>query len=107
VPPQTMGVLADSAIWGGEFDLLIRSLLNGAIFALLTRWFLRRRDKWWALTIYIYCYATCIMTLKYSVLYQLTPLIRIIVPTLLLTGILFSLQRTIHRFKAGFIKSVT
>ena len=107
VPPQTMGVLADSAIWGGEFDLLIRSLLNGAIFALLTRWFLRRRDKWWALTIYIYCYATCIMTLKYSVLYQLTPLIRIIVPTLLLTGILFSLQRTIHRFKASLIKSVT
>ena len=33
VPPQTMGPIADSAIWGGEVDLLFRSILNGAIFA--------------------------------------------------------------------------
>lgn len=94
VPPQTMGVVADSAIWGGELDLLIRSLINGAIFALLTRWFLRRRDKWWALTIYIYCFATCIMTLKYSVLYQLSPLSRALLPPLLLTEVLFRFIRT-------------
>jgi hypothetical protein len=93
VPPQTMGVLAESAIWGGEFDLLVRSLINGAMFALLTRWFIARQQKWWALTIYIYCYATCIMTLKYSVLYHLTPMIRIVLPTLLLTQILMCLLR--------------
>ena len=44
VPPTTMGVLADSAIWGGEWDLTARSLINGALFALLTRWFLRRQE---------------------------------------------------------------
>ena len=89
-----MGVIADSAIWGGELDLLTRSLINGAIFAFLTRWFLQRREKWWALTIYIYCYATCIMALKYSVFYQLTPLVRVLLPTLLLAAILFRLQKT-------------
>lgn len=93
VPPQTMGVIADSAIWGGELDLLVRSLINGAIFALLTRWFLRRWDKWWALTIYIYCFATCILTLKYSVLYQLSALIKELLPPLLLTAVLFRFQR--------------
>lgn len=94
VPPTTMGVLADSAIWGGEWDLLVRALINGALFALLTRWFLRRREKWWALTIYIYCFATCIMTLKYSVLFQLAPLIRVILPSLFLAEVLFRLQPT-------------
>lgn len=94
VPKTTMGVIADSAIWGGEFDLLVRSLINGAIFALLTRWFLRRREKWWALTIYVYCYATCVLTLKHSLFYHIVPLAQIILPTLLLTVILCRLQKT-------------
>lgn len=92
VPPTTMGVIANSAIWGGEWDLLARSLINGAFFALLSRWFLRRRDKWWALTVYIFCFATCVMTLKYSVLYQLALLFRVLLPPLLLTQVLFNFQ---------------
>jgi len=94
VPPTTMGVIAESAIWGGEIDLLIRSLLNGAIFALLTRWFLRRQEKWWALAVYIYCYAMCAMTLKYSILYQLSQLFLVLLPPLLLAAVLFRLQKS-------------
>lgn len=94
VPKTTVGVIADSAIWGGEFDLLARSLINGAIFALLTRWFLHRREKWWAATIYVYCYATCVLTLKHSLFFHMVPLTQIILPTLLLTGILFQLRKT-------------
>jgi hypothetical protein len=92
VPPQTMGVIADSALWGGELDLLVRSLINGALFGYLMRWFLCRRHKWWALTVYTFCYATCIMTLKYSVLYQLIPFTQVLLPTLLFTGVLFGSQ---------------
>ncbi len=99
VPPTTMGVIADSAIWGGEFDLLVRSLINGAIFALLTRWFLQRQEKWWALTIYIYCYAMCILTIKYSVFYLLIPLLQVL-PVLLLTEVLFRLQKTLSFLKS-------
>jgi hypothetical protein len=95
VPPVTMGILANSAIWGGEIDLLLRSFLNGAIFALLMRWFLKRSDRWWALTVYVYCYATCVMTLKYSVLFQLTPLAKIMLPTILLTGLLFKMHEIV------------
>lgn len=84
VPPETMGPIADSAIWGGELDLLFRSLINGVIFALLMRWFLSNSGKWWAMSVYVYCYATCIMTLKYSVFYQLQPLFKIMIPGLLL-----------------------
>jgi MFS family permease len=94
VPPTTMGIIAESAIWGGEIDLLIRSLLNGAIFALLTRWFLRRRDKWWALAVYIYCYAMCILTLKYSILNLLMPLTHVLLPSLLLAAVLIRVRRT-------------
>lgn len=100
VPPQTMGVISDSAIWGGELDLFLRSLINGAIYAYLTGWFLRRREKWWALTIYIYCYATCIMTLKYSILYQLPLLIKIVLPVLLVTGVLFRIQKAFTPFRS-------
>lgn len=88
VPPQTMGVIADSGIWGGEVDLLIRSLINGALFALVARWCRPRLDRWWVLIIYAYFYATCIMTLKYSVFYQFGSLIRAVVPCLLLAGVL-------------------
>jgi hypothetical protein len=99
VPPQTMGALADSAIWGGELDLLLRSLLNGGLFALLMRWFLRHREKWWVATIYCYCYATSIMVLKYSILYHLTPLVRIIIPTLLLGWVILRVERRLSSRK--------
>jgi hypothetical protein len=88
VPPQTLGPIADSAIWGGEVDLLIRSLLNGALFAYIVRWFIKKKDIWWAVAIYIYFYATCVMTLKYSIFYQLTPLVRILIPTLLVAALI-------------------
>lgn len=83
VPPQTMGPIADSAIWGGVGDLLFRSLFNGALFAYFVRWFQRRKDKWWAIVVYIYLYATCVMVLKYSILFQLMPLLKILLPTLI------------------------
>jgi hypothetical protein len=88
VPPTTMGVIAESGLWGGEFDLFVRSLINGALFAGLTRWYLRRRQKWWALTVYVYCYANCILTLKYSVFYLAPPLLRIVLPVVLGTSLL-------------------
>lgn len=88
VPPTTMGVIAESGLWGGELDLFVRSLINGAIFAALTRWFLRRRQAWWALTIYVYCYANCILTLKYSVFYLAPPLQRVVLPVVLGTALL-------------------
>jgi len=94
VSPPTMGVIADSAIWSGEFDLFFRSLINGALFASLTRWFLRRRDNWVAPNVYRLCYATCVMTLKYSVLYQLNPLARTLLPTLLLATFVFRLRKS-------------
>ncbi len=84
VPPATVGPIAESAVWGGELDLAIRACLIGALYAGLMRWFLRRRTEWWALVIYSYLFATCVMTLKYSVLYQLAPLVRTLAPGLLL-----------------------
>ena len=87
VPPETMGPIADSAIWGGEIDLFFRSLINGAFFAFILRWFLRHRNKWWGIAIYVYCYATCILTLKYSVFYHLAPLSKTLLPTILVLGL--------------------
>ena len=94
VPPTTMGIIADSAIWGGEWDLLFRSMINGALFALMARWFFNRRQEWWSLAIYVFIFANSIMTLKYSVLYQLGPLFRVLFPPLLLTAVLLGFKKT-------------
>lgn len=82
VPPETMGPIADSALWGGEVDLLFRSLLSGALYGWLMNWYLRRQTRWWASVIYAYCFATCVMTLKYSILYPLG-LLKILLPGML------------------------
>ena len=84
VPPFTMGPIADSAIWGGEADLLLRSVINGVFFAYIVRWFLRYGDRWWGLTVYVYCCATCILTLKYSVFLHLTLIEKNLLPVLIL-----------------------
>jgi hypothetical protein len=88
VPPATLGPIAESALWGGEIDLVIRGFINGVLFAFLMRWFARESGKWQIMTIYVFCYATCIMCLKYSIFYQLTPLVKIILPLLLIVSVL-------------------
>lgn len=110
VPPQTMGVIADSAIWGGEWDLLFRSLLNGALFAWLARWFLRRRGTWLPTVIYVFACATCVLTLKYSVFYQVVPFARLMVPVLLITEAmrwLFAERTRLRRMSSGSRVDVT
>src|SRR5208283_5336242 len=88
VPPLTLGPIAESALWGGEIDLLIRGFINGVLFALLMRWFARGGGKWQVMTIYCFCYSTCIMCLKYSIFYHLPPLVKIILPVLLIVSVL-------------------
>src|SRR5208283_1638985 len=88
VPPQTLGPIAESALWGGEIDLLIRGFINGVLFAFLMRWFARDGGKWQVMTIYVFCYSTCIMCLKYSIFYHLPPLVKIILPVVLIVSVL-------------------
>lgn len=94
VAPMTLSPIADSAIWGGELDLLFRGLVNGAFFAVIVRCFLRWRARWWSLVIYAFCHATAIITLKYSVFYHLTPLIKTLLPALLVFALIRWISRT-------------
>ena len=93
VPPETMGPIADSAIWGGEVDLLIRSIINGVFFAYVVRWFLKHRSNWWSVIIYTFFYATCVVTLKYSVFYHLAPLVKTLMPTIIMVWIIKSIAQ--------------
>jgi hypothetical protein len=88
VPPVTLGPIAESALWGGEINLLVRGLLNGVLFAFLMRWFARDGGKWQVTTVYVFCYSTCIMCLKYSIFYHLPQLEKTILPVLLIVGVL-------------------
>lgn len=88
VPPLTLGPIAESALWGGEIDLLVRGLINGVLFALLMRWFAREGGKWQVITIYVFCYSTCIMCLKYSIFYHLPQLEKVILPVVLIVSVL-------------------
>jgi hypothetical protein len=86
-PLFTVGPIADSAMWGGEADLFVRAIVNGVFFALLMRWFLRHKDRWWGLAVYVYCYATCLLTLKYTVFLHLNLIEKNLIPTLLLVHV--------------------
>jgi len=86
VAPFTLGPIADSAIWGGETDLFFRGLLNGLLFAWLVKWLIKNITTWWIVCIYTYCYATSILTLKYSVFYHLTPIFKTLIPTILIVS---------------------
>lgn len=97
VPPFTLGPIADSALWGGEVDLVIRGLVNGAFFAFLMRWFLRHHHRWWAVTIYVYCYATCILTLKYGVFFLLNPIVKNLLPTIVLVALVRRIKFSVSR----------
>ncbi|WKW12475.1 hypothetical protein Strain138_001768 [Pseudogemmatithrix spongiicola] len=84
VPPFTIGPVAESALWGGEWDIAVRGLLNGLFFAWIVRAFLRFRDRWWALGVYAYCYATCALALKYSIFVNVQLVEKNLVPAFLL-----------------------
>jgi len=84
VPPQTMGPLADSGIWGGEADLAIRGLLTGLGYAWIARWVLRRNTAWHWLLIYTYLFATAVFGLKYSLVHQASLMVRVFLPVLFL-----------------------
>lgn len=88
VPPLTVGPIAESALWGGEIGLAILGFINGILFAFLMRWFAREGRRWQVMTIYVFCYSTCIMCLKYSIFWHLAPLVKIILPLLLIVSFL-------------------
>jgi hypothetical protein len=75
-------------------------LINGAFFAYIVRWLITRKDKWWAVSVYVFCYATSVMTLKYSVFWHLNPLFKTFLPTVFLViGIQMVLARLNSRNK--------
>jgi hypothetical protein len=87
VPPQTNGPIADSALWGGEWDLLLRALVNGMLFAWLANVFFSRKHDWRFAVIYVFCYSTCVMTAKYSIFYHINPLFKTVLPMILVVGL--------------------
>lgn len=93
IPPQTNGPIADSALWGGEIDLFIRALLNGALFAWIANLFFSRKHNWRMAAIYGFCYSTSVMTLKYSIFYHLNPVVKTLIPCMILVWGLNTLLR--------------
>jgi hypothetical protein len=88
VPPQSMGPIALSALWGGEISLVVQGFINGISFAFLMRWFARDGVRWRVMTAYVFCYSTCIMCLKYSIFSQLAPLVKVILPLVVIVSFL-------------------
>lgn len=93
VPPQTMGPIADSAIWGGEGDLAVRGLLTGLGFGALAQWALRRRKALFARVAYGFLFATSVIGLKYSLMYQVSVMLRTLIPALLVVYFLFWIDK--------------
>jgi hypothetical protein len=88
VPPITLGPIALSALWGGEPGLFVQGLINGILFAFLMRWFAKHGRNWQIVTVYMFCYSTCVMCLKYSILFQLAPLLRNILPMAVIVSLM-------------------
>lgn len=88
VPPLTVGPVAMSALWGGEIGLFVQGVINGILFAFLMRWFAREGGRWQVMAIYVFCYSTCIMCLKYSIFWHLAPVVRIMLPLVFIVSVL-------------------
>lgn len=101
VPPQTMGPIADSAIWGGEIDLALRGLFTGLGYGWLARWALRSRDRLFANVAYAFLFATSVMALKYSLVYQVSQMLRTLIPAVLLVILFVNVRVGFRRGKLG------
>jgi hypothetical protein len=101
VPPQTMGPIADSAIWGGQIDLALRGLFTGLGFGWLARWALRSRDRLFYNVAYLFLFATSVMALKYSLVYQVSQMLRTLIPALLLVTLLINVRNVFCRGRCG------
>jgi hypothetical protein len=88
VPPLTMGPIAMSALWGGEIGLFVQGVINGIMFAFLMRWFAKNGGRWRVMTAYVFCYSTCILCLKYSIFWHLAPLVKTILPVVVIVSVL-------------------
>ncbi len=98
VPPLTVGPVALSALWGGEIGLFVQGFINGILFAYLMRWFARGGGGWQVMVIYVFCYSTCIMCLKYTIFWHLAPVVRIILPLVFIVSVLAkNIQRNAKR----------
>jgi hypothetical protein len=88
VAPFTLGPIADSAIWGGIPDLVVRGFINGVFFAAMTRMFCAHRSNWLALAVYVYVCASSVLVLKYSIFWHLNVLLKNILPVILVVLVL-------------------
>jgi hypothetical protein len=80
---MTLGPIADSAMWGGKFDILVRGLVNGLFLAGIARCLIYCQYHWWRLVVYTYCCSTSIVALKYAVFWVITPWTKMIIPAIL------------------------
>jgi len=88
VPPLTLGPIALSALWGGEIGLFVEGFISGTLFAFLMRWFARDGVRWRVMAVYVFCYSTCVMCLKHSIFWHVTPLLRTILPVVVIVSVL-------------------
>jgi len=88
VPPMTLGPIALSALAGGEVVLFIEGFVNGILFAFLMRWFIKDGSRWRIMLLFVFCYSSCIMCLKYSIFWQLVPLEKTILPLVVIVSVL-------------------
>lgn len=93
VPPQTMGPIADSAIWGGELDLVVRGALTGFGYGWLAKWARKRWNDLLVKSFYAFLYASCVIGLKYSLVYQISQIVRTLFPALLFVYLAFWLKK--------------
>ncbi|MDA7702526.1 oligosaccharide repeat unit polymerase [Gammaproteobacteria bacterium] len=82
VPPFTLGPIANSAIWGGEIDLIIRGIFSGIFFSTLTRVFNANRNNWMIVLIYVFSFSTTILIMKYSIFYHFQLILKTLLPVI-------------------------
>ena len=84
VAPFTLGPIANSAMWGGLPDLFLRGLINGLFFAFLVNLFTKYSSKWWMIAIYVYCIATTVLVIKYSIFFHVNLVFKNILPLIII-----------------------
>lgn len=99
VPPMTLGPIANSAIWGGEYGLFFRGVLCGVFYAIITRFFILNKHNWIIVSMYIFCFSTTIYIMKYSIFYHMQLIIKTLIPVIFICWIISKLdfQQSIYK----------
>ncbi|MBI3070817.1 MAG: hypothetical protein HYY84_01690 [Deltaproteobacteria bacterium] len=80
------GVLSESIIGLGYFEIFFKGLVIGVFFAKIVAWYRRRGSRWWVAAVYFFICATCFRTFRSSTFELIRSIVYGVLPPFVVVG---------------------